>query len=500
MFLTRKSRKQRLTPEQIELFKIYQEKWLNVAQSTRPANQEQVEFAVYVLYRKFNLPCPQIDFFQGPKSFSKAKIYRTKQEKWRSGILGFTVFLIVAAISVSVIASFGLLFNPVLYKVMPAMKFLLPGFLVFITLLDWLDRCWRNIFFLNSLRSFAGLILILWTYLGPSVSFLFYPENFSKEWAIGSAICSLLMIAYFELCSYFFTLKNRPCIIPREILIRLNPRKSSLIQQLDTLVIKANANELTRKQSIDTSSSASQRLYHSYSSALKWIYVRDGGLQSWYAGYSNECFLAIEQSNQYALIDFCIQELGFDYDHELWEASLTLIQECGVLLLLSRSCYICDRPSRLEIDAEQRLHAVASPAIEFADSTCVYAYQGILLPEKYGKVHPQEWQSQWVLEESNAELRRLLIQHIGYERLCQEVEAKVLDQWREYELLQITFSQKAYVNGRQVIEEPVVLLKMTCPSTEHIHVLRVPPIMRSAKEAATWINHGIAPNKFIAET
>jgi leucine-rich repeat protein SHOC2 len=56
------------------------------------------------------------------------------------------------------------------------------------------------------------------------------------------------------------------------------------------------------------------------------------------------------------------------------------------------------------------------------------------------------------------------------------------------------------VNGQQVIEEPIVLLKMTCPSIAHVHVLRVPPTMKSAKKAATWINHDISPDKFIAET
>lgn len=56
------------------------------------------------------------------------------------------------------------------------------------------------------------------------------------------------------------------------------------------------------------------------------------------------------------------------------------------------------------------------------------------------------------------------------------------------------------MNGREVIEEPVVLLKMTYPITAHIYVLQVPPTMRSAQQAATWINYGIDPNEFIIET
>jgi hypothetical protein len=48
--------------------------------------------------------------------------------------------------------------------------------------------------------------------------------------------------------------------------------------------------------------------------------------------------------------------------------------------------------------------------------------------------------------------------------------------------------------------EPMVLLKMTCPSTGHIHILRVPPEMTSAEAAITWVNHGIHADEFAIQT
>ena len=48
--------------------------------------------------------------------------------------------------------------------------------------------------------------------------------------------------------------------------------------------------------------------------------------------------------------------------------------------------------------------------------------------------------------------------------------------------------------------EPMILLKMTCPSTGHIHILRVPPDLTSAEAAITWVNHGIHPDEFIVQT
>ena len=41
---------------------------------------------------------------------------------------------------------------------------------------------------------------------------------------------------------------------------------------------------------------------------------------------------------------------------------------------------------------------------------------------------------------------------------------------------------------------------MICPSTGHIHVLRVPPEMKSASEAITWVNWEIPPEDFAIQT
>jgi leucine-rich repeat protein SHOC2 len=96
-----------------------------------------------------------------------------------------------------------------------------------------------------------------------------------------------------------------------------------------------------------------------------------------------------------------------------------------------------------------------------------------------------------LLDEKNAEIRQVLIQQIGYDRICQELDAIDIDTWREYTLLKI---------GADIDEESMVLLKMTCPSTGHIHILRVPPEMTSAEAAITWVNHGIHPDQFIIQT
>lgn len=183
--------------------------------------------------------------------------------------------------------------------------------------------------------------------------------------------------------------------------------------------------------------------------------------------------------------DFCISVLNCTHDSIKWNLFQAIIKDCGWIFTFEKICIVCDRPLHLRFDNQDRLHAEGEPAIEFTDGYSVYSYHGVTLTEKYGKIHPQQWQATWLLTEENAELRRVLIQGIGYARICEELQAIELDTWAEYTLLKI---------DADLDEEPIYLLKMTCPSTNFIHALRVPPNMKSAREAIRWVNWGELSN------
>ncbi len=119
----------------------------------------------------------------------------------------------------------------------------------------------------------------------------------------------------------------------------------------------------------------------------------------------------------------------------------------------------------------------------------VYCF-GVNLPRRYW-THSEEWKAEWLITEKNAEIRRMLLQRLGYDRIIEELGAIEIDRYREYTLLKI---------DADVDVEPIHLLKMTCPSTAHIHVLRVPPDLDSAREAICWINWYIDPEDFAMET
>lgn len=86
-----------------------------------------------------------------------------------------------------------------------------------------------------------------------------------------------------------------------------------------------------------------------------------------------------------------------------------------------------------------------------------------------------------ILNVENVELRRVLIERLGYETFLQQVGGVVRDRdtdaGGERQLVCIAFED----------DESLMLLKVTCPSTRHLHVLRVPPDMRTCHQAAAWI-------------
>lgn len=126
-------------------------------------------------------------------------------------------------------------------------------------------------------------------------------------------------------------------------------------------------------------------------------------------------------------------------------------------------------------------------------------YLFVDLPLRYW-TNLAEWKSQWLLDEQNSVIRQILIERLGYEQICQELNAIDIDSWREYTLLKIEGIEPTYALGWTLKRESMMLLKMICPSTTHIHILRVPPEMVSAEDAITWVNHGIHPDRFSIQT
>ena len=101
--------------------------------------------------------------------------------------------------------------------------------------------------------------------------------------------------------------------------------------------------------------------------------------------------------------------------------------------------------------------------------------------------------SRWIFRERNAEIRKLIIENLGWPKILSDLHGKSVDKWNSYELLKIQPKDR-------LMRESFLLLKMVCPSSDSDYVLCVPPEMKTAKEAITWVNLGIPSEKFIKQT
>ncbi len=110
----------------------------------------------------------------------------------------------------------------------------------------------------------------------------------------------------------------------------------------------------------------------------------------------------------------------------------------------------------------------------------VLRWRGVQVSDRLA-FESQSLTGQEILDIENVELRRVLIERLGYETFIQQVGGLVRDRDQdaggERQLVSIPFED----------DEPLMVLKVTCPSTGHIHVLRVPPYLRSCRQAAAWI-------------
>jgi hypothetical protein len=109
---------------------------------------------------------------------------------------------------------------------------------------------------------------------------------------------------------------------------------------------------------------------------------------------------------------------------------------------------------------------------------------------------PETLNGSGILAERNAELRRVMIERVGFEKFIREVKAEVIDTDRdrggERRLLRVTLAD----------DEPVVIVSIHCPSTGRQYLVRVPPGTSTCHQAVAWTAGFDNPDDYapVAET
>lgn len=163
---------------------------------------------------------------------------------------------------------------------------------------------------------------------------------------------------------------------------------------------------------------------------------------------------------------------------------LELARAVGAWWALDGLAIVCERPTTLASDARGRLHSDAGPAAAWADGFAVWAQHGVMVPgwvvSEPGRITVEN-----IDEEDNAEVRRVMIERFGPERLVREGGAKLEHEDETGRL----WSRRLRNQGWR--EEPVVMVEVINATpepdgTRKTYHLRVPPTMRTARQAVAW--------------
>lgn len=140
------------------------------------------------------------------------------------------------------------------------------------------------------------------------------------------------------------------------------------------------------------------------------------------------------------------------------------------------------RPYKVRLDDQQRLHSIDNPALEWNDGHKLYFVSGVNMPAKYF-LEPDALTPQEVINQTNVEVRKGLIQMLGVEKFIALCGGTVVDEDKDEEDMPRRLIR---LNTKTSNGENFTVLEVECPSKHDKHYLFVPPTMTRCRQAAAW--------------
>ncbi|GID91029.1 DUF6745 domain-containing protein [Amorphoplanes digitatis] len=155
-------------------------------------------------------------------------------------------------------------------------------------------------------------------------------------------------------------------------------------------------------------------------------------------------------------------------------------RHCGWWWANERAAVLTERPETLARDNVGRLHRGEGAAMEFPDGYGLWAWRGMPIPADLAAELPT-LDVDRIRREENAEIRRVMLEHFGYERYLRESGARRSGSDETGTLWHLDLPG----------DEPLVMVEVVNSTpepdgTSRVYWLRVPPRTRSAREGVAW--------------
>jgi hypothetical protein len=183
------------------------------------------------------------------------------------------------------------------------------------------------------------------------------------------------------------------------------------------------------------------------------------------------------------IYDFLLEAKALPDQDEANELSiwLDLARNAPAYIFFDKVCLVSERPTAMHLDHRGRLHAQLEPALRFADGYELHSWHGVTCDKDLIE-HPERLTPSDIENESNSEIKRVMMEMFGFERYLTSSFGSLIHQ----DECGILYSRP--LGGR---DEPLTMVRVKNSTPEpdgtyKEYFLRVPPTIKTAREAVAW--------------
>ena len=127
-----------------------------------------------------------------------------------------------------------------------------------------------------------------------------------------------------------------------------------------------------------------------------------------------------------SFLSFFRNVVNLTIDYSKWIHYEKLAELSSFRYLHKEFCIVCDRPSKLMVDDQNRPHCEDGPFCEWRDGSALYAYHGVRTPMWIIET-PEKIKIQDIQNEKNVEIQRVMIEKYGVSEYLMDIKAEILD-------------------------------------------------------------------------
>ncbi len=173
--------------------------------------------------------------------------------------------------------------------------------------------------------------------------------------------------------------------------------------------------------------------------------------------------------------------LGLDLPEHSKYAAWERAAKCGGFRWMHpKFCLVSDFPERLCVDDRNRPHSADGPSHRWRDGWELYHWHGVRVTRQI-VMEPHTLTIDQVRAEQNAEVRRVMIERMGYERYLRDSGATLVNEDRYGKLWRAPRPDDTDIAMVEVINSTPEQ-----DGSRNRYMLRVPPTVTTAHEAVAW--------------